>query len=237
MSGPTIIQNPPSNDPHLKDLLDLLKKDIFLNLNCHHIGTIQSFNATNQTVTATINYKKTFFQNTGVNQFKPVLLDYPLVIDCPAIVMGGGSAYLTMPISAGDECLILFNDRDLDNWFQSGGGGAVATPRLHSFADGIALIGLHSLAHSIANYDSVRATLRGGNAKVAVNPTNDKVLIENNSKNLNTLLQDLITAIKNITVSPGSFMAGGDPVTGVSGTPVNASTFTTLASDLGDLLE
>lgn len=222
----------------LKDVLDLLKRDILLSINSHHIGTIQSFDAAKQTVTATINYKKTFFQNNNTNEFKPVLQDYPLLVDCPAVVLGGGTAFLTMPIKKGDECLILFNDRDMDNWFASGGGGGNATPRLHSFADGIALVGIRSLVHSIQNYDPTRAVLIGGNAKVGVNPSNNKVLIANASKNLNSLLQDLITAIKAITVTPGTFnVPGSGSVIGISGTPVNVATLTTIASNIGSLLE
>jgi hypothetical protein len=223
MSNPSVRQNTIPANPSLKDALDIFKKDLLLNLNCHHIATIESFNSENQTVSATINYKKTYFENTSENTFKPVLIDYPILVDCPAVILGGGNACLTMPISKGDECLILFNDRDLDNWFQSGGGGGVATPRLHSFADGIALVGIRSLAKSVEDYDPDRAVLRAGDAKVSVNPSNNKISLQNDSQNLKSLLQSLISAITSATY-------GGDSLD-------NAAPFTAISSDIGDLLE
>ena len=98
------------SEPSLKDLLDLLKKDILLSLNAHHIGTIQSFNSAKQTATATINYPKTYYQlNSLSGLYNPVLVNYPLLVDCPLICLGGGTAALTFPIQSGDECLVLFN--------------------------------------------------------------------------------------------------------------------------------
>jgi hypothetical protein len=230
MSNPTIKQNVLPADPTLKDLLDLHKKDILLSLNCHHIGTVQSFNATTQQAQATINYKKTYFefdQQTGA--YNPILKDYPLLMDCPCIVLGGGSAALTFPIQQGDECLVLFNDRNLDNWFQSGGNGAVASPRLHAFADGIILVGLRSSPHVLTGYDTSRAVLRNGEALVGVGST--LIKIANNTTTLNTLLQNLITQIAAITVT--GVTSGG----GTSGPPANAAAIAAIGTQLSGLLE
>lgn len=206
MADASIPQNLIPNDPSLKDLLDLLSKQIMLNLSCHHIGTVQSFDATKQTASATINYKKTYFQfNASTGLYDPVLIDYPILVDCPVVVLGGTNAALTFPITTGDECLVLFNDRDLDKWFQGGTGASVATPRLHSFSDGIILVGLRSLPKVLTNYDSSRAVLRNGSTLVGVGPS--LVKIANDTTTLNTLLQNLITTIKAITTTnavPGS---------------------------------
>ena len=223
-----IQQNQIPNEPQLKDLLDLLKKDIFLSLNCHHLGTIQSFNAANQTASATINYKKTFFEldpKTGL--YNPVLLDYPIMQDCPVICLGGGSASLTFPIKQGDECLVFFNDRDMDNWFSGSVGGAVASPRLHSFADAIILVGVRSLQHALQNYDTVRAILRNGSAAIGANSSNSKVLVTSdfptNSTTLNSVLQQLVSAIEGIT-------CGGSPID-------NPAPLVAAGTAIGNLLE
>lgn len=186
-------------EPSLKDVLDLWKKDIMLSLNCHAIAKVQSFDPTKQTVSATIMYKKSFLQRDPNGNYVPVLRDYPILLDVPAIVLSGGSAHLTFPIAPGDECLILFNDRDIDNWFQSGQVGELSSTRLHSFSDGIALVGLNSLASLIQNYDSTRAVLRNGDAMVGVSAT--QIKIANNITTLNTLLGDLIDAINNIATT------------------------------------
>jgi hypothetical protein len=154
-------------DPSLKDLLDLLTKNIFLNLNCHAIGTVRLFNPLNQTATITINYKKTYSKPSSVLPF-PDYVDYPVLLDVPIIVLGDGkSSHLTFPIKSGATCMVLFNDRDLDNWFASGQVGPVATPRAHSMSDGVAIVGLNSLLGSILLYDAFRTVLTDGDFKVA----------------------------------------------------------------------
>ncbi len=171
-----INQNLVPNEPSLSDLLNLLKKEIFLGLNCHHLATIQSFNSAKQTVVATINYQKTIFTlNEQTKQYVATLLNYPLLVDIPVLILSGGNSGLTFPIVQGDQALILFNDRSIDNWFQSGQVGPVASPRLHSLADGIALVGLRNLNTLLSNYDTVRANLYNGTTGVGVGPSQVKV--------------------------------------------------------------
>ncbi len=219
MPGPSIQLTRITNDPSLKDLLDTLKKDIMLNLNCHAIATVQSFDPANLTVSASINYSKTYFiRNSNTGEYVPKQVNYPLLTDCPVIILGGGPAALTFPIQQGDECLILFNDRDLDNWFAGATSGPVATPRLHSLSDGIALIGFKN---SIDSYDSSRAVLRNGTTGVGVGP--DLVKIYNASFTLNGILQDIMTQLESLATATGN--------TGI------ATALTALAVELGQLLE
>lgn len=233
MSGAfTIPQNQPPSHPDLADALSLLRKDIFLNMNCHHLGTIQSFDASKQTASATINYKKTFFElNKATGIYNAVLIDYPILIDCPVICLGGGTTGLTFPIQSGDECLIIFNDRDIDNWFSGAGNGAVATPRLHSLADGIILVGPRSKANVIQNYDTERATLFNGTTVVGVGES--LVKIANNQFTLNTLLQELISELQDL-VNQTSILT----VTGVtsgsspSGPPQNAAAIVLIGTQI-----
>lgn len=205
MTDPVIKQNRKKVDPSMTDLLNLYKKEILLNLNCHHVATIQSFDSSKQTVTATINYKKTYFEASATGEYVPVLKSYPILLDVPIVSLSGGAAGVTMPIQAGDECLILFNDRDIDNWFQTGQVKGNATSRLHSISDGFALIGVRSLNNVLASYDANRAVLFNGTTKVAVGSS--KVEIANQTTTLNTLLGSLIDAINAITTTnaiPGS---------------------------------
>ncbi len=229
MSSPTPKLATKKADLSMKDLLDLIAKDIMLELNCHAIGTIQSFDPVKQTCTATINYKKTFFfKNDQSGNYEPVYKTYPILIDCPVIVLGGGAWALTFPITVGDECSILFNDRDIDNWFASGQMQAPATNRLHSFSDGIVLVGLRNSTRVLGDYDTARAVLRSENAMVGVGET--LIKIANNSTTLNTLLQDLLTAIQALTVVCA---APGNP----SSVPVNAADFAMIATNIAGLLE
>lgn len=248
MTNPTIQQNlKPVNEPSMADLLKLFRKNLMLDFACHHIGVIQSFNPTKQTVSVSIAYKKTFFQlNAVTGAYDAVLRDYPLLIDCPAIVLGGGNANLTFPINKGDECLILFNDRDIDNWFQSGQLGPVSTPRLHSLSDGFALVGINSLANSISGYDTTRAVLRNGNTGTTIVGVGESLVkIANATTTLNTLLQSLVTNIENLVTQTSLIsVTGVSSGLGTSGPPANAAAIlaigtqlTTLATQISGLLE
>lgn len=164
--------------PNLKDLLNNERRDTLLGLNCHHVGTVQSFNPANQTAQITINYKKTYFRSNDLGTVEPILVDYPIIIDVPVIVLGGGNGAITFPIEPGDECLVLFNDRDIDNWFSSGSTSAGnATPRLHSFSDAIALVGVRSIPNVLPSYstDAIEIRTKLGLAKVSI--TDDEIIM------------------------------------------------------------
>lgn len=209
MALTSIVQNKLApQDPSLMDVLNLFKDQIFLDFSAHHIGTLQSFDTTNQTASATINYPKTFFEfNSVTGVYETRLQNYPVIGQCPVIVLGGGTASLTFPFAPGDECLVFFNDRDMDNWFVGGTGSPNATGRLHDFADALILVGLRSLPHVLANYDSTRAVLRNGNAKVGVGQ--ELILIANEMQSMKTLLEGLTAKIDqvlttgSVTVAPG----------------------------------
>jgi hypothetical protein len=229
MTNPSIQQNTfTCNDPGLAELMTLMKADVMTNLNCHHIGVIQSFDAAKQTATVTIAYKKTIFQaNPQTGVYAPVLINYPLLADCPVICLGGGSAALTFPIKQGDECLVLFNDRDIDNWFQAGQIGPNATPRAHSIADGFALVGIRSLNSVLTGYDSTHATLRNGSMGVGV--SNSLIKLYNATTTLGTLMQQMLTQLQTLANTPA-----------VPSSPINPAVATQLASiatDLSNLLE
>lgn len=214
--------------PSLSEILRMYKDDIMGSLNSHAIAKVESFNPESQTCTAKISYQKTFYETSSTGQKLKKFVDYPLLIDVPVIVIRGGTGALTMPIKKGDDCLILFNDRDLDNWFAGQNSGGVASPRLHSLADGIALVGLSSTSSKIESYDSERVILSNGNTKLALGV---KIKLSNNADDLKTILNDLITAIKSITTTN---CAVGAPV---AISPASITQLTAISTRIGAFLE
>ncbi len=208
-------------DPSLTDVLNSHGNQLFIDLNCHHLATIQAFDASKQTVQVSINYKQTYFDFVTEGQVTaPRLVDYPIIIDVPLIVIGGGTARITFPVSPGDQCLLLFNDRDIDNWYNGSTTSENATARLHAFSDAVALIGPNNLNTVIENYDAIRAIITNGTAKSGINPQENKLTLTNGSISLNDVLQDLCTEIKNLIVAINTLK-----VTGVlPGSPIQLST-------------
>ena len=199
MSGtPQILA--PAVIPELRDVLFAMRKEIFFSLNCATVGTIQSFNATRQTAEI-----KIAFQRVVGNG----LVEYPLLVDCPVVVLAGGSGRLTFPIAAGDSCLVLFADRNIDSWFGTGAAVAPATERAHSLADGIALVGIRSLANAIGDYSTTAAQFKNNGAQLSLDTNladltsgagaevslDSKVGILNGSGSLKSALDSLMTAL------------------------------------------
>lgn len=225
-----------TTDPDLKDLFDLFKKDILLSFNCHAIAKIDSFDSVKQTCSAVIQYKKTYFERQSEGVYTPVLVDYPVLLDIPVQIVGGVGANLTFPTDAieGATALILFNDRDIDNWFKSGQIAGVASPRLHSFSDGIAIVGLRSMAEPVEDYDEDRVVLNNEGTKVALGV---KIEISNDAASLYTLLNTLLTDMLAVFTA----MSSATPATVVATIATPSATLVTqltaLQTMLGELLE
>lgn len=171
--------------PTLPDVLAAHKKDFLLSTNCHAIGIVESFDSSKQTVTARVAYQRTISRPQADGTYKDTPTPYPVLVDCPVVVLKGGNAALTMPIEAGDTCLILFNDRDIDHWFATGQETPPNTARLHAFTDAFALVGISHSLNAIKNYDNTRAGIQNGTTRVAVG--DGRVLIANSPLPASTL--------------------------------------------------
>lgn len=145
------------SQPNLASLLELFKGNLMMQLNCHQVGEIVSFDPSTQTAEVQIKMMKT--QNGE-------LKDYAILLDCPCIVLGGGKGRVTFPITAGDSCLVLFNDRDIDNWFASGQKMQPRTERMHNYSDAIALVGIHNRLNQITDYFADGVELKHGNSSI-----------------------------------------------------------------------
>lgn len=206
-----------ANQPTLASLLALHKEDIMYSINCHQVGEIVSFNSSTQT--AEVKIKMLRLMNGE-------LKEYPILVDCPCIILSGGKGRLTFPIQAGDSCLVLFNDKDIDNWYAGGQTMQPRTSRVHNFADAIALVGARNLQNSISDYLADGTELKYGNSTIKlqdnkVTLTNGTATVEMSSSNVSIVGNVAITGTftvngKNVSdthihsgVVPGSGNTGG----------------------------
>lgn len=149
----TIVKRP--NPPSFTDLLNDVLNHAGAYLNCHNIGKIVSFDKDTQTASVELLIKKLVGEDLNGNKS---YIKNSILVDVPCVVICGGSGRLEMPISSGDECLVLFNDRQIDNWFVSGDSSTIDIKRSHDLSDGIALVGIKSKRNSFTDYitDGVR---------------------------------------------------------------------------------
>lgn len=143
------VQSKQKNAPDLSDVLGNLKDSILKDINCIKVGVIKSFNATRQTVSAQVSIKQVVdVDDKGAIRYQTI----PIMVECPFVFMTGGDARITIPPQAEDGCLLLFNDRDIDNWFIEGGIKAPNTSRKHDLSDAFAIVGVKNLQTAIGDF-------------------------------------------------------------------------------------
>lgn len=84
----------------------------------------------------------------------------PLLVDVPVFFPRGGGCSMTFPVRKGDECLLIFSDRCIDFWWQSGGIQETVDPRQHDLSDAFAIVGLQSGQTKIADISTDAVQLR-----------------------------------------------------------------------------
>lgn len=74
--------------------------------------------------------------------FKTVTM--PVCLDVPLHYPSGGGFSMTFPVKEGDECLLTFASRSIDNWWKNGGNQPPNDLRMHDLSDGFAFVGFRS---------------------------------------------------------------------------------------------
>ncbi|HHZ8175830.1 TPA: Gp138 family membrane-puncturing spike protein [Klebsiella pneumoniae] len=103
--------------------------------------------------------------------------DYPLLVDVPVVFPRGGGCTLTFPVKAGDECLVIFADRCIDFWWQSGGIQDPVDERMHDLSDAFCIVGPQSQAKKISGISTSAVELRSddGETKLSLNPASGAI--------------------------------------------------------------
>ncbi len=190
------IRNDQLLTPKLADLMQSMRLDIFRSMNCVKPGQISSFNPTKKTAEVKVLFKRVLPSGETA--------EYPLLVDCPVVTMQGGGAALQLPISAGDQCLLFFSDRNIDNWFQTGAEFPPANSRAHDISDGFALVGVNALNSTMPAYPTDKARLVMGEAEISVK--GGKVGIAGAGGTLLAALEGILDVLKALTIQ--------DPVSG-----------------------
>jgi hypothetical protein len=179
----------PLTQPSLTDIIRSTKKSVKQETNCVQVGKINSYDAAKGTAKIQIMVKRVQLGK---------IVSYPLLLDCPVYMVQGGTGSVYMPIQAGDECIVLFADRNIDIWHSTGTEAAPANSRCHDLADGIALVGIRSLV----NPPTARATGEAGiaNGAVRLGLASGKANIQNATTSMLKLITDFIDVLKGLQV-------------------------------------
>lgn len=171
-------------------------------------GIIQSFDSTEQTVKVKLAVRENINQNGKV-----VPTEIGVLVDVPILVPRAGGLAVTLPVSAGDECLVVFADMDYQAWWQSGGVQDQVRKRRHDLSDGFALLGPWSQPRVLSNYSTTSLQVRNEAGDVIIDVSDGGVKLKGDlgffnttpiskvtvtgSKGGNSALANLLTALAN----------------------------------------
>lgn len=140
-------------------------------LNCMRIGIVREFIPEDLTVKVQIAGKR----QTGTNQDgTPIVQDYAPIYAKVCYC----SPFSTWEIKEGDECILLFSDREIESWFINGDVNPEGYTRMHDLTDAVALFGVRSIPNMINILRDCLNIFFGGSGivledgKITINATN-----------------------------------------------------------------
>ncbi len=150
-------------------------------LRCNLPGIIEKVNLREMTCEVQPSIQMVQFDRNGEVKF----VDLPLLVDVPLVYPQGGFGILTFPVKAGDECLVMFADRCIDAWWQSGGVQGQIEFRQHDLSDGFAQVGVRSQPRVLnPPPDAENVQLRSEDGKNHITMTPDGIIAINATKEI-----------------------------------------------------
>lgn len=97
------------------------------------------------------------------------LLELPVVPNVPVVFPRGGGCFVSFPLAAGDQVILLVCDRELNTWKSNGGDAQPADPRSHSLPDAVAIPGGYPFSSPLSDAHASNMVMgKDGGAQVHV---------------------------------------------------------------------
>lgn len=190
-------------------------KDLHTNLP----GIVRSFDRTTQTVRVQLTIKRLWIDNDLG------WLPLPELVDCPVQFMRYGNFVITGPVSEGDEGLVHFSERAIDNWWHAGGVQEPSEYRLHDLSDGCFSPGYSSKGRVPANIADDALEIRTLDGATVIRVTDSEIQMNGDASSKGvarlgdstklTLSPTDIQTLAAALLATGAFVPSGTP-----GTPI-----------------
>lgn len=150
----------------------IILKQFAAQMKCSEPGIVDSFNASNQTVSVQIALTE-LVRLPGGAKWKA----FPVIDNVPIMFLGGGGFTVTVPLVKGDEGMLIFCDTCIDLWWAHGGvqppvDAPIVQPqherRRHDFWDCGFYPGMKSLPNMLANYSTSSLQVRSNDGTVII---------------------------------------------------------------------
>lgn len=158
-----------NRNPSLTEVLHTSNDAVSASIKCHLPARVISFDG-----------QHTVSVEVMINQvIDGEQLPYPILADVPVGFMRAGGFVFTVPVKAGDEGLLCFNDRCIDGWFVSGEKSAPMDFRLHDISDATFLSGgIVSQPNALGAVFSDGLSMQTDDASTYIRVTKGKILIK-----------------------------------------------------------
>lgn len=107
-------------------------------------------------------------------------VDMPLLLDVIIMWPRAGGFAITLPVSAGDEVLVIFASRCIDSWWQSGEISVPVEFRMHDLSDGFALLAPTSQPKKLDSVQTDGVELRNESRSTYIKLTDGTIYIKGN---------------------------------------------------------
>lgn len=120
-------------------------------------GIVQSFDATKQTAVVQPVIRESIANPATL---AAMWVPLPQLLDVPIVIPRAGNFLITVPVTAGDECLIVFADSCIDAWWERGGQQNQPFLRRHDLSDAFAVLGCWSQPNKVSDYSTEAIQIR-----------------------------------------------------------------------------
>lgn len=146
---------------------------------------VQSFNSSKQTVDVQPAIREKMIDPDNKIYYQ----QYPLLINVPIVFPQAGGYSITFPISRGDECIVIFSDLAIDNWWESGGIQNPVEQRRHDLSDGIAIFGLKNQSKLVGSSVGSSLSINGPDGStISISQSGVSITSQNISLNGNVVI-------------------------------------------------
>lgn len=191
------------NKPTLNSVIKFANSSLAEDLNCMKIGIVDSV-YDDMTVSVKLANKKTIkTKHNGTQEVREYALIRAKVCYC--------TPFATWDIKKGDECVLLFSDKEIESWFITGEVQPIAYPRQHDLTDAVAIFGIRSLPKVIEVINGLHLFYGGSDLKLE----NNKITLTSTTFDVNGLTN--ITGNTSITGNLNVSTGASGTFTSVSG--------------------
>lgn len=201
---------------NLSDWLAFCVKQVIKDLFICLPGIVQSYNAESKRAVILPAVKQVMTDGKIVN--------YPTLFDVPVMFPSGGGFSITTPLTQGDAVLVIFSQRDIEDFKGSYKNTTPRQDQICGLKDGIALAGFGELSTNLATSDGI--SIQNKTATSFVTVENNKITVTAPTVEINSSQQLQVTS-PDVTINGSLNVTGGvswsGTATGNSGAPASFS--------------